>query len=349
MTSHRSRPRLRRAVSALTLACALLSAAAGPSAAESPSSATENDQVATAAVPDMIGGASHYRTRYEDTLLEVARRFGLGYVEMMAANPTLDPWLPGDGAQVSLPTRHLLPDAPRKGIVVNLGDMRLYHFRDDETVRSYPIGIGREGAHTPLGATTITLKREAPTWIPPASIREEKPDLPAAIGPGPDNPLGDYALNLGWRNYVIHGTNRPYGIGRRVSHGCIRLYPEDILALFESVEVGTPVTVVDQPVKLGWWKNALYLEVHPSRAIADLIEQGLEVPPAELDDALAERIRAAAGDFADQIDWDAVRNAVARRHGAPVAITPQLPTAELPEAGSETAAGPNDQAENTDR
>lgn len=130
----------------------------------------------------MIGEPAQYRTRYEDTLLEVARRFGLGYVEMMAANPTLDPWLPGEGTKVSLPTRHLLPDAPRKGIVVNLGDMRLYHFHSDGTVRSYPIGIGRQGAHTPLGHTTITLKREAPTWIPPASIRKEKPDLPAAIG-----------------------------------------------------------------------------------------------------------------------------------------------------------------------
>lgn len=300
MTSHRPRPCSGHTALVLAAVCALLLGATEPSAAETAPAAPEspaaakNSEVASVAVPDMIGEPAQYRTRYEDTLLEVARRFGLGYVEMMAANPTLDPWLPGEGTKVSLPTRHLLPDAPRKGIVVNLGDMRLYHFHSDGTVRSYPIGIGRQGAHTPLGHTTITLKREAPTWIPPASIRKEKPDLPAAIGPGPNNPLGDYALNLGWPSYVIHGTNRPYGIGRRVSHGCIRLYPEDIQDLFENVEVGTPVTVVDQPVKLGWWQGALYLEVHPDRSIADLIEQGRDIPPARLDDTLAKRIRAFA-------------------------------------------------------
>ena len=187
----------------------------------------------------------------------------------------VDPWLPVVGSEIALPMQHVLPDAPRRGIVVNLADMRLYYFRDDEwPPQTFPIGIGHGVNRTPTGVTWVTARREDPTWIPPPSLRAAEPGLPAAIGPGPDNPLGAFALNLGWPNYVIHGTNRPYGIGRQVSGGCIRLYPDHIAVLFARVAVGTPVTIVDQPVKLGWFGGELYLEMHPTQSEAEAVESG---------------------------------------------------------------------------
>ena len=178
-----------------------------------------------------------YRAAYEDTLLEVARRFKLGYVEMVAANPGTDPWLPGEGTEVVLPTVHLLPDAAREGIVINLADMRLYYFPEPNgPPRSYPIGIGRDGLTTPLGTTEVVRKRKDPTWHPTARMREEDPELAEVVPPGPDNPLGSRAMYLGWPTYLIHGTNKPWGIGRRSSSGCIRMYPEDAEELFDLVD-----------------------------------------------------------------------------------------------------------------
>ncbi len=222
----------------------------------------------------LIGQLEYVRAKHEDTLLDIARRNGLGYQEMVLANPSVDPWLPGDGTEVLLPTRYLLPDTPREGIVINRAEMRLYYYPKSPSgvvteVITYPVGIGRVEWETPLAATSVTAKVVDPTWYPPASIRAEHAEaenpLPAAVPPGPDNPLGRFAMRLGLAGYLIHGSNRAYGVGMRVSHGCVRLYPEHIEGLFASVPIGTPVRIINQPFKTGWAGNVLYLEVHPTK------------------------------------------------------------------------------------
>lgn len=270
---------------------------------------------------DLIGELGVYRTVKGDTLVGIAEKFGFGYVELRAANPEVDPWLIEPGTEVLLPGAQVLPEAPRKGIVVNLPEQRLYYFPPDGgTARSFAIGIGRQAFETPTGETIIERKRDKPTWYPPPSILAAKPWLPGAVPPGPNNPLGEHALDLGWEAYVIHGTNRSDSIGRRVSYGCIRLYPWDIAWLFDAVSVGTKVRVVDQPAKVGWSDGALYLEVHPSQNQADAIERG-EPFTAEPIAELPWRIRAAAGAELDRVAWDRVDAAVAERRGIPVRIT----------------------------
>ena len=277
-----------------------------------------------AAMPNpspLIGTLQHYRIHASDTFVDLARRFDVGYVALRAANPGVDPWLPGKGTLITVPTAHLLPNAPHRGIVINVGELRAYYFQDrPERVTSYPIGIGREGYDTPLGTTRIVEKRVNPVWIPTASIRRDEPGLPAVVPPGPDNPLGAYALNLGWPDYRIHGTNKPASVGRRVSHGCIHLYPEDIAALFRSVAVGTPVTVVDQPVKLGWVGNDLFIEIHPSLSQIDQIETSGTFEPEAID-GLDRMVWAAADAQIDRVDWALVLKAARERRGVPVRIT----------------------------
>jgi len=270
---------------------------------------------------DIIGGNEYYQVKDGETLLEIARLHDLGFIELVSANPGIDPWIPQIGRTILLPSEHILPDAPRSGIVINRPELRLYYFGNDKgAAATYPIGVGRQGRETPLGSTSIAAKRENPTWTPPPSIRAERPELPATVPPGPDNPLGLFAMNLGWRNYVIHGTNKPYGIGRRVSSGCIRLYPEDIERLFDDVEIGMPVMVVDQAVKLGWSGGELYMEVHPTVAEGDeLEEQGWYMPTPV--PGLEDRIRETAGRHAARIDWPAVARAEQAKRGIPVRIT----------------------------
>jgi L,D-transpeptidase ErfK/SrfK len=209
---------------------------------------------------DIVGKLGVVVTRKEDTLLDIARQHGLGYNEITAANPGVDPWVPGESTEVVLPTAFVLPPGPREGMVINLAQMRLFYFpppRPGEPARviTHPIGIGVDIAPTPLGATRIVRKAVDPTWYPPDSIRERRAEegeiLPAVVPPGPDNPLGGYALYLGLPGYLIHGTNRPWGIGMRVSNGCIRLYPEDIEALFAQVPVDTRVRIVREPYLVG--------------------------------------------------------------------------------------------------
>lgn len=222
---------------------------------------------------DVVGDLQVIRAYEEDTLSDIARRFNLGYDEMVRANPTVDPWLPRAGTQIVLPTRFVLPRGPRKGIVINLAAQRLYYFPPREagqpqTVITHPIGIGRVGWATPLGSTKVTAKTADPWWYPPMSVRREHAKegdpLPAKVPPGPDNPLGRHKLTLGWPSYLIHGTNNPYGVGMRNSHGCIRMYPEDIAALFGDIPVGTPVTVVNQPLVFGWRGDELYVQSYPA-------------------------------------------------------------------------------------
>ncbi len=196
----------------------------------------------------------------DDTLPDIARRFNIGYEEIMRANPGVDPWLPGAGREIVLPTRFVLPNAPREGIVINVPAMRLFYFpahKKDEpaVVYTYPIGIGKVGWATPEGVTKIIAHTKDPTWRVPVSIRKEHlengDELPPVVPPGPDNPLGSYSFTLGWPSYLVHGTNKPYGVGMRSSHGCIRLYPEDIEHLFEAVPIGTQLRVVNQPFLIG--------------------------------------------------------------------------------------------------
>lgn len=221
---------------------------------------------------NIIGNLQHITAQYEDTLVDLARRYNIGYKEIRLANPGVDPWLPGENTPVVIPTQFILPDAPRKGIVINVSEMRLYYFPKPSRgkrakVITYPISVGRQDWKTPLGLTRLKQKVRDPTWYPPASIREEHAadgdQLARIIPPGPENPLGRYALQLDLSGYLIHGTNKPNGVGMQVTHGCMRLFPEDIEILFREVSVGTPVRIVDQPYKAGWKSGLLYLEIHP--------------------------------------------------------------------------------------
>ena len=297
-------------------AAALVFAAAGGTVA--------SGSAAEASSSDMIGELQQIVTAYEDTLLDLARENGLGYVEMVAANPGVDPWVPGESTPVILPTAHILPHAERQGLVVNLAEHRLYFFGAPGTEpATFPLGVGKEGWSTPLGRTEIVRKKEGPTWYPPDSIRAEKPSLPKAIPPGPNNPLGSHALYFGWPSYLVHGTNRPWGIGRQVSHGCIRLYPEDIARLFELVPVGTPVQVIYQPVKVGWSDGELYVEAHPEAVQADELERTGRIDSLgaeSVSDALY-RIKTNVGTAQDRLDWRAIRKALDERSGVPVQIT----------------------------
>ena len=272
---------------------------------------------------DLIGTQSTATIRDQDTLLDIARRHDLGFVELRAANPRVDPWLPKPGTRVVLPTAHVLPDVARKGFAVNLADQRLYYFNSGATtVTTYPIGTPRDGKIIPLGVTRIVGKRKNPTWHPPASLRKEDPGLPKSVPPGPDNPLGDFALDTAWTGIVIHGTNKPYGIGRRVSAGCIRLYPEDISNLFKAVPIGVRFAVVDQAVKAGWSNTMLYLEVHPSGRQIDAIEEDEQPNPGGPEPLpnLRSYLTTKAGRLADRIDWRLVEKTASERTGRPVAI-----------------------------
>jgi L,D-transpeptidase ErfK/SrfK len=268
----------------------------------------------------LVGTVGVHFVAEGETLLDIARDNGLGILEVMAANPGVDPWIPEEGRLIILPLARILPDAPQRGIVINLVERRLYFFQDGEAaVRSWPIGIGRLGFTTPLGETRIVRKTIDPVWHPTDETRAEDPQLPKAVPPGPRNPLGKYALYLGWPQYAIHGTNRPWGIGRRVSRGCIRLYPEDIEVLFALAEVGMTVTVVDQVAKLAWHNDRLYLEVHPSRAQLDDLEElgSFEAEPVE---GLLNLVHEAAGDRADRLSLAAIARAERGRRGVPVMI-----------------------------
>lgn len=252
----------------------------------------------------------------EDTLADIARRFNLGYDEVINANPGVDPWLPKGGTRIVLPTQFVLPDAPHEGVVVNLAALRMYYFPKpakgaQRTVITVPIGIGMVGWATPEGTTKIVSKRKDPVWTPPESVRKEHAAegdiLPAKVPAGPDNPLGAFAMNLGWPSYLMHGTNKPAGVGMRASHGCIRLYPEDIATLFPQLAVGTKVTVVNQPLLYKVQDGKFYVqsfpphEEHPESKLAakgqrftkkvqDKMAQSAKAAGVDVDWALAEQV-----------------------------------------------------------
>ncbi|MDH3531663.1 MAG: L,D-transpeptidase family protein [Gammaproteobacteria bacterium] len=219
----------------------------------------------------VIGMPQIVYPRADDTLSDLARSYGLGYDELIAANPTVDPWLPGESTPVLLPTQYVLPDVPRTGVVLNIASKRLFYFPEvpdgqAQVVKTYPIGIGRVGWETPLGATKVVAKARDPHWYVPASVRREHAEqgnpLPAVVPPGPENPLGTRVLKLDMPGYLIHGTNQPYGVGMRVSHGCVRLYPENIELLYELVEIGETVMIINEPFLIGELDGQVYFEGH---------------------------------------------------------------------------------------
>ena len=220
----------------------------------------------------VIGSTKIIYADERDTLLDIARNHGFGYQDMKLANVNVDTWLPDDGQEVVLPSQFILPVASMDGIVLNVPEMRLYYYPPKEKgklqeVFTYPLGVGREGWGTPYIKTIIVEKKVNPNWYPPKSILKEHEEagdpLPKIVKPGPENPLGNYAMRLGRRDYLIHGTNKPNGIGMRISHGCIRLYPEDIKELFSKVSLKTPVNIINQPYKIGVKNDVIYLEAHP--------------------------------------------------------------------------------------
>lgn len=237
----------------------------------------------------VIGELQVTKVGGEDTFSDIARRFNLGYEELVRANPGIDPWLPGEGREIVLPTQYVLPNAPREGLVINVAQLRVFYFPkvaegEPATVITHPIGIGKVGWSTPEGTTKVTGKQKNPVWTPPASVRKEHREagdpLPARVPAGPDNPLGAYKMTLGWPSYLIHGTNKPYGVGMRSSHGCIRFYPEDIEQLYGEIPIGTKVTVVNQPLVVGWHRDAMYLQAFP------VLEDDTRVHPAGADAVL---------------------------------------------------------------
>jgi L,D-transpeptidase ErfK/SrfK len=270
----------------------------------------------------------------EDTLPDLARRYSLGYEEIQRANPGVDVWLPGEGTTILIPGQRLLPPGPREGIVVNLPEHRLYYFPKPKKgeipqVITFPVSIGKMDWNTPLGQTRIIEKRKNPTWTPPESVRREHAErgdpLPAVVKAGPDNPLGAYAMRLGISPgaYLIHGTNNPIAVGMAITHGCIRMYPEDIEALFPLVPMNTPVWLINEPVKVARVGGQVWLEVHPP-----IDAQGQR---AEMDlENFYARANAALGETPAAIHWDFVLSTLKDASGLPQMIGLELDPELLP-------------------
>jgi L,D-transpeptidase ErfK/SrfK len=281
-----------------------------------PEEAIEQHAFSTAKGDQVLGQLAVVRVKEGDTLPDIARHFGLGHDEISAANPEVDVWAPREGDRVLLPLMFILPDTPRQGIVINLASMRLFHYGGkNRAVLTYPVGIGDEGRSTPMGAMFVERKTVRPTWYVPASIRRDHAQrgdpLPAEVPPGPDNPLGEYALYLSRTSYVIHGTNKPYSIGLRATNGCIRLYPEDVEKLYRAVPVKTSVYVVNQPYLVGRAGGMLYLEAHAPQE---------ELNAADMKKKLYARLKDIEKKEALRVDWKCVEETVTQARGIPVPI-----------------------------
>ncbi|WP_287030432.1 L,D-transpeptidase family protein [Pseudomonas sp. UBA6310] len=280
---------------------------------------------------DVVGQIQVVTAKYEDTFADVGEANDLGYLEMVAANPGVDPWLPGAGTEIILPTRFILPPGPREGIVINLAEYRMYYYpKGENVVHTYPLGIGREGWGSPITLTKVTAKTANPAWYPPASIRAEHAaegdPLPAVVPPGPDNPLGPFKFSLSLPGYLIHGSNKKFGIGMRVSHGCFRMLNQNVLELAKMAPVGTPVRIINEPYKFGVSGGKIYLEAHQP-----LDDHG---DPSHVDkhtaviNTLLQRQDIAAN---QQMDWEIVREVVAAEDGLPIEVAESvLHAASLP-------------------
>jgi L,D-transpeptidase ErfK/SrfK len=277
---------------------------------------------------DIVGYVQKTVVGKDDTLPDIARRFDVGYEEMLTANPGVDPWLPGPGREVVVPTQFVLPAAPHEGVVVNVAEMRIFYYPpykkgEPATVYTHPIGIGKVGWKTPEGTTKIIARQKDPVWVVPRSVREEHAEdgeeLPAQVPPGPDNPLGQYEFRLGWPSYLIHGTNKPYGVGMRSSHGCMRLYPEDIAEFFDMIPIGTKVTVVNQPYLFGWRDGTLYLQAYA--VMEDDSRNWSNDRKRLLANLLHPKQRDKIAQHDAEIDWQRVADLARAPRAVPVPIT----------------------------
>jgi L,D-transpeptidase ErfK/SrfK len=274
----------------------------------------------------VVGEDLHIKTHYSDTLVEIARRYGLGYEEINRANPKVDPWLPGEGTDIVIPGRHILPPGPRDGIIVNIPEHRIYYFPKPTkrgqmpTVVTYPVSIGKMDWQTPMGLTHVVSKEKNPTWNPPASVRAEhlanNDPLPSGvIKSGPDNPLGLFAMRLAIHpgDYLIHGTNNPLAVGMAVTHGCIRMYPEDVAAIFPTVPVGTKVYLINVPLKVAFVDGDLLLEAHPP---VDAQGQTIDPVLSKFEDLLNQ----ALGTTPTAVNWDIAVDTLKKADGIPVLV-----------------------------
>jgi L,D-transpeptidase ErfK/SrfK len=284
---------------------------------------------------DVVGTLQVTNAFHKDTFADIARRFNVGYAELVRANPGVDPWLPGEGTQIVLPTEFILPDAPREGLVLNLAAMRLYYYpkrpkgapKDGPAeVYTHPIGIGKVGWATPEGSTKVVSHVKDPVWTPPVSVRKEHAKdgdiLPDKVPPGPENPLGRHMMRLAWPSYLIHGTNKPPAVGMRASAGCIRLYPEDIARIYELVPDGTRVTVVNQPYLLGWRGDRLLLQAY--EPLVDDQRDWSDVPKSLRQNTkkpVTPRWKKVA-EHAAAIDWERIGSAAAEPRGIALAVGP---------------------------
>ncbi|MGB5179658.1 MAG: L,D-transpeptidase family protein [Gammaproteobacteria bacterium] len=273
---------------------------------------------------DVIGQMDSVTASRDETLLDIARRYDLGQNEILLANPAVDRWLPEENSVVVLPNRFILPNVERTGLVLNLPEMRLYYYpkpapEETPVVITHPVSVGRMDWETPLGQTKIVTKQKDPDWRPPQSLKDEaiaegNEPLPDIVKAGPDNPLGRYAMRLGIPGYLIHSTNKPYGVGMRVTHGCLRMYPEDIERLFENIPVGTPVHLINQPIKLGWLAGVLFVELHPPlEEDAENYENYMQ----SVLDAIAEFTAPDEISLSGRALWQAIEH----QDGIPVAVT----------------------------
>ncbi len=272
----------------------------------------------------MVGTIAAVNTRENDTLSDIARHFGLGYNDISKANPGIAPWTPEPGSRVLLPSQFILPDTPHKGIILNLANMRLFYYpkQPPDKVFTYPVGIGRQGWNTPMGLTRIVAKKANPSWVVPESIHQEHAEkgdsLPKVVAAGPNNPLGLYAMRLGFPRYLIHGTNKPYGIGMQISHGCVQLYPEDIEVLFKKASVGMPVRIIHQPYLTAWHQDMLYLEANEplSKWTPD---------KSRLKKQLLKQLHQISSKNNVSIDWKKVDSIIQHSDGIPTPILTQSP------------------------
>jgi L,D-transpeptidase ErfK/SrfK len=277
---------------------------------------------------DIVGTVQIVKVQKGQTLSDIGRLFNLGFEEMTRANPKVDPWLPRPGTPVVVPTEYILPDAPHVGIVVNLAAMRLFYFPphkrgEPQVVITHPVGIGRRGWKTPQGVTHVIWHEKNPVWrVPPSILAEHRAEgepLPKVMGPGPDNPLGDYALHLGWPGYLIHGTNKPVSVGLRVSHGCVHLFPEDIAQIYKMVRNGTEVRVVNQPYVFGWNNGRLYMQ--SSGPLKDDKRPWKKQARHLLASTLTHSQRTELKRHHEQIDWSRVGQLVDAPAGVPVPVS----------------------------
>ncbi len=270
----------------------------------------------------VVGEPQIVFSRDTDTFPDLAREYGLGYDELLQANPGIDPWLPGMNTPILLPTQYVLPDVPRQGIVLNIASKRLFYFpkvNEGEPIQvlTYPIGIGRVGWETPLGEAKVVAKQTDPTWYVPESVlKEHEADgdpLPAVVPPGPDNPLGRHSMRLDKPGYLVHGTNMPWGVGMRVSHGCVRLYPENVEVLYSLVTVGEKVNIINEPYLAGTRNGELFFEGHlPLEDDAVSPEQHLQ--------AIFEKLRDESGAFSEQQEMDHAEAIASEALGVPVRV-----------------------------